>query len=474
MQPFRQCNQLHLYLYQLKHSKIVRFLQTSVLSHAVILSRIFDFYASKNLHLFSTSYLHRMKLALLLPLSIATMVVAKDGVGPFLHGKTHKQHPKALKQLPSLGATIESPTPTTFAPSSLLVVGGGSPSTNNHPTESPVVITNTPTQSDSVESDSEGSDKLIGDDTSLNEDSTSSKTTATVSSVQSSTTTMPTNTSYTPSTTSSTLATTSGQTALSSVVSISPTIGPTTTTITSSSENILTSNSKEDTQTYAANVDSTLPGSFTSSTPHNTIEQTTTTTTTIFSTQAFEQSNNNSDVLPKLSDDGTICTLKEASNSVQRLVQLSFFYQIETITFDDELLEDVESALIAGMCSSSDNNLRRLMETSQKVIGWNSNPKDTVSTEYGCQPTLGGQQCTVVEGGLTLDLVEDESEEDDYAAIKAYAYEQIEKQFTSLSIDDYVYPYQQNARVVSLKFHGKIPRHSYHLNHRVKGSTTQR
>ena len=162
MQPFRECNQLHLYLYQLKHSKIVRFLQTSVLSHAVILSRIFDFYASKNLHLFSTSYLHRMKLALLLPLSIATMVVAKDGVGPFLHGKTHKQHPKALKQLPSLGAAIESPTPstsTTFGPSSsLLVVGGGSssPSVNNHPTESPVIITNTRTQSDSVDSDSEG------------------------------------------------------------------------------------------------------------------------------------------------------------------------------------------------------------------------------------------------------------------------------------------------------------------------------
>ena len=175
-------------------------------------SRIFDFMHLKKSPPFYTLPFHtrRMKLALLLPLSIATMVVAKDGVGPFLHGKTHK-HPKALKETVEMSSGTTSPTPsmTTFEPSSLLVVGGGSssPSVNNHPTESPVIITNAPTQSDSVDSDSEGNDELvvIGGDTS-NEDSTSSSTinssSATISTVQSSTS-MSATTSYTASTTSS-------------------------------------------------------------------------------------------------------------------------------------------------------------------------------------------------------------------------------------------------------------------------------
>jgi hypothetical protein len=123
---------------------------------------------------------------------------------------------------------------------------------------------------------------------------------------------------------------------------------------------------------------------------------------------------------------------------VEKSIVLPFYYQLETITFDEELLDNVGLSLTAAMCSMY--NDRRLGDVNT-VVGWNSNPTDVVSDT--CIPSnQEAEFCHVVEGGMTIYY-----ENDDEEAIKSYGYEQIEDNFGSLVVDD--------PRVVDITYIGK-------------------
>jgi len=143
---------------------------------------------------------------------------------------------------------------------------------------------------------------------------------------------------------------------------------------------------------------------------------------------------------------GTSCTLLVVDSEENVLsVMIPFYYQLETTTFDDEILTNIENSLLSGMCSVTES-IRRLRDTDHQVFEWNSKPNDTVSVEYDCTPSSEGAQfCNVVEGGMTVHYDGD----DDEAAIETHAYQQIEDQFSSLSVDD--------SRVVSVQYLGSSP-----------------
>jgi len=143
---------------------------------------------------------------------------------------------------------------------------------------------------------------------------------------------------------------------------------------------------------------------------------------------------------------GSSCTLLVVDSEENVLsVMIPFYYQLETTTFDDEILTNIEDSLLSGMCSVTES-IRRLRDTDHQVFEWNSKPKDTVSVEYDCTPSSEGAQfCNVVEGGMTVHYDGD----DDEAAIETHAYQQIEDQFSSLSVDD--------SRVVSVQYLGSSP-----------------
>lgn len=141
------------------------------------------------------------------------------------------------------------------------------------------------------------------------------------------------------------------------------------------------------------------------------------------------------------------------SKALERSITLPFYYQLETKKLaDDGLLTDVELVLTHTMCSDKDRGVttRRLNDDkSQKVVvAWNSNPKDVLSTDYVCTPSSPEAQfCHVVEGGMTVYFIENESNDKGDEAVKLYAYTQIEDSFSSLIVDD--------SSVVDISYLGK-------------------
>lgn len=141
------------------------------------------------------------------------------------------------------------------------------------------------------------------------------------------------------------------------------------------------------------------------------------------------------------------------SKALERSITLPFYYQLETKKLaDDGLLTDVELVLTHTMCSDKDRGVtnRRLNDDkSQKVVvAWNSNPKDVLSTDYVCTPSSPEAQfCHVVEGGMTVYFIENESNDKGDEALKLYAYTQIEDSFSSLIVDD--------SNVVDISYLGK-------------------
>jgi len=138
---------------------------------------------------------------------------------------------------------------------------------------------------------------------------------------------------------------------------------------------------------------------------------------------------------------GSSCTLLVVDSEENVVsVEIPFYYQLETTTFDDEILTNIEDSLFSGMCSVTES-IRRLRDTDHQVFEWNTLPKDTVSKEHDCTPSSDeAQLCNVVEAGMTVYY----DGEDDEAVIETHAYQQIEDQFNALSVDD--------PRVVSVQY----------------------
>ena len=203
------------------------------------------------------------------------------------------------------------------------------------------------------------------------------------------------------------------------------------------------------------NYESTVPTS-TTSTDSATTQATTDVVTTISTAQSTPISStdasstlstpSSTSSTPLQSDDtdGSSCTVLAVDSEDNVLsVEIPFYYRLETTIFDDEILTIIDNTLLSGMCSVSES-IRRLSDT--KVLEWNTNPKDKISAEYICTPSSeGAQLCNIVEAGMTVYY----DGEEDEAAIETHAYQQIEDQFSSLSVDD--------SRVVSVQYLGNSP-----------------
>ena len=143
---------------------------------------------------------------------------------------------------------------------------------------------------------------------------------------------------------------------------------------------------------------------------------------------------------------GSSCTLLVVDSEDNVLsVEIPFYYRLETTTFNDEILTNIENSLLNGMCTVSEST-RLLTSDTYQVLEWNTNPKDKIFENYDCTPSSEeAQQCNIVEAGITVYY----EENNDEAAIETHAYEQIEDQFSSLSVDD--------PRVISVQYLGNSP-----------------
>lgn len=167
------------------------------------------------------------------------------------------------------------------------------------------------------------------------------------------------------------------------------------------------------------------------------------------STSLVDQANSDASSVSTEHDEtnGSSCTFL-VGDSEQDVVsiEIPFYYQLETKTFDDEILTNIEETLLSGVCSVSESIRRLSNNTDNQILEWNTNPKDTISENYDCTPSSDeAQLCNVVEAAMTVYYDGD----DDEAAIETHAYQKIEDQFSSLSVDD--------SRVVSVKYIGNSP-----------------
>ena len=177
------------------------------------------------------------------------------------------------------------------------------------------------------------------------------------------------------------------------------------------------------------------------STPSSTLA----TESTFLVDQEVNTSNSDASSVSIESDETDGCTVLVVDSEENVLsVEIPFYYRLQTTTFDDGIITNIESNLLSGMCSVSES-IRRLSDANQ-VFEWNSKPKDTVSENYDCTPSSDeAQLCNIVEAGMTVYY----DGHDDKAAIETHAYQQIEDQFSSLSVDD--------SRVVSVQYLGNSP-----------------
>eukprot|EP00581_Thalassiosira_minuscula_P003922 CAMPEP_0183746738 /NCGR_PEP_ID=MMETSP0737-20130205/66908_1 /TAXON_ID=385413 /ORGANISM="Thalassiosira miniscula, Strain CCMP1093" /LENGTH=998 /DNA_ID=CAMNT_0025982441 /DNA_START=123 /DNA_END=3119 /DNA_ORIENTATION=+ len=134
-------------------------------------------------------------------------------------------------------------------------------------------------------------------------------------------------------------------------------------------------------------------------------------------------------------NDGYQCIYEiDTEPDLERDIELSFFYQIETASADgsslEETLNGIEAALIHLACDDR-RKTRALTHTETIVAAVESSPEDVVSSDYTCSADHpDATSCHVVDGKVTL-IVEGESTEYD-GEIEMGAYEKFEEMFADL------------------------------------------
>jgi len=153
-----------------------------------------------------------------------------------------------------------------------------------------------------------------------------------------------------------------------------------------------------------------------------------------------------------VTDDGHQCIFENDSDpELERSLELSFFYRVETTSASEPSLESIERALMELACSDG-RRTRVLNEYPQEtaVVAVDSSPDDVFSTNYTClAKNPEATSCFIIEGKTTL-ILEGESTEFD-EEIKLDAYSKIEDLFAFLPnvLDD--------SNVVDVNYIGQYP-----------------
>ena len=144
----------------------------------------------------------------------------------------------------------------------------------------------------------------------------------------------------------------------------------------------------------------------------------------------------------EISDIEAKCNSYTDSNLLSSSIELPYFYQVETISDNNQFLAEIERLLVAAVgkkiLSCANATQRRLLEQGH-VDGVLSAPEDTISENYSCSPANPvAQNCHIVEGGLSLILsvADGEDMHTFLRQLKYTAYDAIETTFETLSLGD--------------------------------------